>query len=108
MFFTDNAAVFNAALLKRFDAIVWNNVSGDVLTIAQRRDFKAYIENGGGCFCFCKWEALGQRGLHNLEDQPPLREVKLMFCRTDLTISNTVTGKFSWGNSRATRQPCRL
>ena len=48
MFFTDNAAVFNAALLKRFDTIVWNNVSGDVLTIAQRRDFKAYIENGGG------------------------------------------------------------
>ena len=46
--FTDNAAVFNAAQLKRFDAIVWNNVSGDVLTIEQRRDFKSYIENGGG------------------------------------------------------------
>jgi uncharacterized protein len=39
---------FNAADLKRFDAVVWNNVSGDVLTIPQRSDFKAYIENGGG------------------------------------------------------------
>jgi type 1 glutamine amidotransferase len=46
--FSDNAAVFNAADLKRFDAVVWNNVSGDVLTVPQRRDFKAYIENGGG------------------------------------------------------------
>jgi uncharacterized protein len=47
-FFTDNAAVFNTPDLKRFDAVVWNNVSGDVLTLAQRRDFKAYLENGGG------------------------------------------------------------
>ncbi len=46
--FTDNAAVFNAADLKRFDAVVWNNVSGDVLTNQQRADFKAYIEQGGG------------------------------------------------------------
>jgi type 1 glutamine amidotransferase len=48
MAFIDNAAVFNKADLKRFDAVVWNNVSGDVLTIEQRRDFKAYIEKGGG------------------------------------------------------------
>ncbi len=48
MFFTENAAVFNAPDLKRFDAVVWNNVSGDVLTLAQRSDFKAYLENGGG------------------------------------------------------------
>ena len=47
-FSTDNAAIFNAADLKRFDAVVWNNVSGDVLTLPQRRDFQAYIENGGG------------------------------------------------------------
>jgi type 1 glutamine amidotransferase len=45
---TDNAAVFNTADLKRFDAVVWNNVSGDVLTVAQRDDFKRYIEGGGG------------------------------------------------------------
>jgi hypothetical protein len=48
LFLTDNAAVFNAPDLKHFDAVVWNNVSGDVLTIAQRKDFKAYLEAGGG------------------------------------------------------------
>jgi type 1 glutamine amidotransferase len=48
LFFTDNAAVFNAPDLTRFDAVVWNNVSGDVLTLAQRKDFKTYLENGGG------------------------------------------------------------
>ncbi len=48
VFSTENAAVFNATDLSRFDVVVWNNVSGDVLTIPQRRDFQAYIENGGG------------------------------------------------------------
>ena len=52
VFSTDNAAVFNAAELKHFDAVVWNNVSGDVLTLSQRRDFKAYIEKGGGFAAF--------------------------------------------------------
>jgi uncharacterized protein len=64
LLFIDNAAVFNAADLKRFDAVVWNNVSGDVLTIQQRADFKAYIENGGGFAAFhgsggdpyCDWK----------------------------------------------------
>lgn len=47
-FSTDNAAIFNADDLERFDAVVWNNVSGDVLTLPQRRDFQTYIEKGGG------------------------------------------------------------
>jgi uncharacterized protein len=47
-FSTENAAVFNATDLARFDAVIWNNVSGDVLTLSQRHDFQAYIENGGG------------------------------------------------------------
>jgi uncharacterized protein len=45
---TENAAVFNAADLQRFKAVIWNTVSGDVLTLAQRRDFQSYIEGGGG------------------------------------------------------------
>jgi uncharacterized protein len=64
MVFIDNAAVFNAADLKRFDAVVWNNVSGDVLTLSQRQAFKSYIENGGGFAGFhgsggdpyCDWD----------------------------------------------------
>ncbi len=47
-FFTDNAAVFNTPDLRRFAVVVWNNVSVDVLTVQQRKDFKTYIENGGG------------------------------------------------------------
>ncbi len=48
LFFTENAAVFDTPSLKRFDAVVWNNVSGDVLTLAQRAALKTFVENGGG------------------------------------------------------------
>lgn len=46
--FTDRGGVFNAADLSRFDAVVWNNVSGDALTIPQRAAFRKYVESGGG------------------------------------------------------------
>jgi uncharacterized protein len=46
--FTDNGAAFEPSILRRYDAVVWNNVSGDALTTAQRKAFKAYIEAGGG------------------------------------------------------------
>lgn len=45
---TDKAGVMNPAQLRQFDAVVWNNVSGDVLTLSQRRAFENYIRNGGG------------------------------------------------------------
>lgn len=47
-FVTENAAVFNSEQLKHFKAVVWNNVSGDVLTLDQREAFKNYLEQGGG------------------------------------------------------------
>jgi Trehalose utilisation len=34
---TDKAGAFNPATLRRFDAVIWNNISGDVLTLSQRR-----------------------------------------------------------------------
>jgi uncharacterized protein len=46
--FTDKGGVFNARDLARFDAVVWNNVSGDALTVPQRAAFRKYVENGGG------------------------------------------------------------
>lgn len=46
--FTDNGAVFNTAQLKAYDAIVWNNVSGDALTVPQEKAFQAYLAHGGG------------------------------------------------------------
>lgn len=45
---TENGATFSPAILARFDAVVFNNVSGDVFTPEQRAAFKAYLENGGG------------------------------------------------------------
>ena len=45
---TDKAGVMTPVSLKRFDAVIWNNVSGDVLTLSQRRAFRDYIEHGGG------------------------------------------------------------
>ncbi len=47
IFQTDNAASHNAADLARFDVVVWNNTSGDILTPAQRADFRAWLEGGG-------------------------------------------------------------
>jgi type 1 glutamine amidotransferase len=46
--FTDKGGAFNPRTLARFDAVIWNNVSGDVLTLSQRRAFRHYITNGGG------------------------------------------------------------
>ena len=45
---TENAAVFNPEQLRRFKAVVWNSVSGDVLTEEQRHTFKQWLEQGGG------------------------------------------------------------
>lgn len=47
-FQTENGAAFSPEILSRFDAVVFNNVSGDVFTPDQRQAFKGFIENGGG------------------------------------------------------------
>jgi type 1 glutamine amidotransferase len=46
--FTDNGAAFNREQLRAYDAVVWNNVSGDALTLSQRAAFKAYLVGGAG------------------------------------------------------------
>jgi type 1 glutamine amidotransferase len=48
MYQTENGAAFNPEQLSAFDAVVFNNVSGNVFTPAQRAAFKSFIENGGG------------------------------------------------------------
>lgn len=47
-FQTENGAAFSPQILSRFDAVVFNNVSGDVFTPQQREAFKAFVEQGGG------------------------------------------------------------
>jgi type 1 glutamine amidotransferase len=48
LFLTDNSAIYNAADLAKFDVVIWNNVSGDVLSNEQRSALQHYLENGGG------------------------------------------------------------
>ncbi|PZU60235.1 MAG: ThuA domain-containing protein [Sphingobium sp.] len=45
---TGKGGAITPPVLRRFDAVVWNNVSGDVLTMSQRAALKAYVEGGGG------------------------------------------------------------
>jgi uncharacterized protein len=45
---TDKGGAMHPSVLKKFDAVIWNNVSGDVLTLTQRKAFQAYIEGGNG------------------------------------------------------------
>jgi uncharacterized protein len=44
---TQSGGAFNPTTLKQFDAVVWNNISGDVLSLSQRRAFQQYVEGGG-------------------------------------------------------------
>ena len=45
---TEDAGVFNRDQLSRFQLVIWNNVTGKVLTEEQRTIFRSYIEEGGG------------------------------------------------------------
>ncbi|MBB5685680.1 ThuA domain-containing protein [Sphingobium boeckii] len=45
---TESAGAFNPKTLSQFDAVIWNNISGDVLTLSQRDAFRTWMENGGG------------------------------------------------------------
>ncbi len=41
-------SAFTEENLAKFDVVVWNNVSGDALTLSQRATFEDYINKGGG------------------------------------------------------------
>jgi type 1 glutamine amidotransferase len=45
---TLKGGAINAVTLQQFDVLVWNNVSGDVLTLTQRRALQDWMERGGG------------------------------------------------------------
>jgi len=48
VFHTESGAAFTAENLARFSAVVWHQVSGDVLNDAQKDAMKSWIEAGGG------------------------------------------------------------
>jgi type 1 glutamine amidotransferase len=47
VFITRNGAVHTLEQLQKFDLVVWNNVSDDVLTIEQRAHFENWFKQGG-------------------------------------------------------------
>ncbi len=47
-FFTENGAVFNTAQLAAFDAVVFMNATGDMLSRQQQTAFQNWLEAGGG------------------------------------------------------------
>lgn len=48
LFVSDSGALYNDEDLARFDVLIWNNVTGDVLSEPQRAAMQRYIEGGGG------------------------------------------------------------
>ncbi len=44
---TEKGGAFTPKALKQFDAVIWNNISGDVLSLSQRKAFQSYVEAGG-------------------------------------------------------------
>ncbi len=48
VFVTENGAVHNPEDLAKFDVIVWNNSTGDLLNAEQQQAMITYLENGGG------------------------------------------------------------
>ena len=45
---TERGGAIRPETLRAFDAVIWNNVSGDVLTLTQRQALRGYVEGGGG------------------------------------------------------------
>lgn len=45
---TEDGGSITPRNLARFDTVIWNNVSGDVLTLSQRAALRHYVEVGGG------------------------------------------------------------
>lgn len=45
---TDKGGAINAKTLNGVDVIIWNNISGDVLTLAQRKALQRFLAKGGG------------------------------------------------------------
>ncbi|GIX31295.1 MAG: Crp/Fnr family transcriptional regulator [Porticoccaceae bacterium] len=48
VYVTDNGASHTPEFLRHFAAVVWNNVTGNVLLPEQQRAFRAWLEGGGG------------------------------------------------------------
>ena len=44
----EHGGAITPSILKNFDAVIWNNVSRDVLTLTQRDALSSFVEGRGG------------------------------------------------------------
>lgn len=45
---TESGGAINPVTLGKFDVVIWNNISGDVLTLSQRKALQQFLARGGG------------------------------------------------------------
>jgi uncharacterized protein len=104
---TEKGGAINAKTLKQFDVIIWNNVSGDVLTLAQRAALKRWMEKGGGFVAmhgsggdpvyFWDWYAddlIGARFTGHPND-PQFQDAKLTIEKTPSGIGSSLAASFT-------------
>lgn len=102
---TEDSAIFSPDGLALFDAVVWLQVSGDVLTDHQRVAFSAYLRGGGGFAAIhgpadAEWswpeytDILGARFLYHPEAGTQSAEVRVE--DPDHPSTEGITSPWAW------------
>ena len=105
---TDKGGAINPNTLKKFDAVIWNNNSGDVLTLTQRKALQDYLAKGGGFVgihgaagdpvYFWEWYAdtlIGARFIGHPMN-PQFQEAKVNIHQTPSAIGKDLAPGWSW------------
>jgi uncharacterized protein len=107
MAITEKGGAIHPSVLKSVDVIIWNNVSGDVLTLAQRKALKRWIEKGGGFVAmhgsggdpvyFWDWyadELIGARFTGH-PNEPQFQDAKVSIEKTPSSIGGSLPASFT-------------
>lgn len=104
---TDKGGAITAETLEKVDVVIWNNISGDALTLTQREVFRDWVEAGGGFFgvhgsggdstYWWDWyadELIGARFTgHPMA--PQLQETTVLIEQTENKIGNDLQAKWA-------------
>ena len=82
---TEDASIFNDKELKRFNAVIFLNTTGDVLDLDQQADFERFIQAGGGYMGIhaasdteYDWEWYGRLAGAYFKSHPKIQPAKLI------------------------------
>ncbi|WP_158658177.1 ThuA domain-containing protein [Agarilytica rhodophyticola] len=108
VFTTQNPAIFNDKDLRRFKLVVFNNVSGNVLSKLQQDTFQNWFENGGNLISvhssgdsvstLTNWpwfrnKIIGPRFIGHIED-PQFQEARVEVLNTDHPVMRDIPSEF--------------